>query len=80
MKHTEIDGSKVVEEFVVMRPGWEMDELGWITEDGRVWETSHGSGPIEWELEEIIAKLVETQDGVHSLIRAAQAAIRRRDG
>ena len=43
MRRTEIDGARVVHEFSVMRPEWECDAYGWITEDGRAWMTNHGS-------------------------------------
>ena len=42
MNREEIEGCRVVHEFSVMWPAWECDELGWVTEDGRAWMTSHG--------------------------------------
>ena len=42
MKQHEIDGKKVVYEFIVLHKGWEMDNEGWVTEDGRMWCTNHG--------------------------------------
>ena len=40
MKETEIDGRPVVVEFKV--PAWDCDPYGWVTDDGRIWHTSHG--------------------------------------
>ena len=37
----------MVHEFSVLWPEWECDPLGWVTEDGHVWLTSHGSAPHE---------------------------------
>ncbi|MCY4521635.1 MAG: hypothetical protein OXC13_12760 [Caldilineaceae bacterium] len=37
--------SGVRERFVIMWAGWELDDVGWIANDGRVWMTDHGSGP-----------------------------------
>lgn len=73
--YEEIDGSKVVLQFEIPYVGWEMDNTGWITEDGRAWETSHGGGPIEMTPEELAA-LDERVDGwargVHAAREAAQ--------
>ena len=44
MKHTEIDGKKVVHEFLVFWHEWECDGYGWVTEDGRAYLTDHGAG------------------------------------
>ena len=42
---THIQGQKVIHTFLVLHEGWEADNAGWVTEDGRVWTTSHGSRP-----------------------------------
>ena len=42
MKRTEIEGSKVIHEFVILREGWEMDNYGWVTEDKKIFSTNHG--------------------------------------
>ena len=31
-----IDGSQVVYQYTVLHEGWESEEQGWVTEDGRV--------------------------------------------
>ena len=54
----EIEGSRVVLTFTILRKGWEMDNDGWVTEDGGVWTTSHGgllrldAGSLEWHIRE----------------------------
>ena len=45
----EIDGSRTIHEFLILHEGWECDNLGWVTEDGRVWTTSHAGRPYEIE-------------------------------
>ena len=45
MKYHEINGAKVIHEFVILREGWELDNFGWVTEDGEVFSTSHGGEP-----------------------------------
>ena len=42
MQFTEIDGVKVVHEFIVLWHLWECDGYGWVTEDGRVYLSTHG--------------------------------------
>ena len=34
--------SGVRERFVILHEGWEMDNVGWIANDGRIWTTNHG--------------------------------------
>ena len=73
--YEEIDGSKVVLQFEIPHTGWEMDNAGWITEDGRAWETSHGTCPIEMTPQEL-AELDERVDawarGVHAAREVSQ--------
>ena len=63
-----IAGSKVVLKFEIPHCGWEMDDVGWVTEDGRIWETNHG-GLCEMSPQEL-AELDERVDawarGVHN--------------
>ena len=47
-----IDGSRVIYEFTILHDGWEMDNRGWVTKDGRIFTTSHG-GPYEMEIGEL---------------------------
>lgn len=35
---------KVIHSFLVMRPDWEMDNEAWVSDDLRIWTTSHGGG------------------------------------
>ena len=66
----EIDGQKVIEEFTVLHYGWEMDNTGWITEDGRVWMTSHGGRPVSVDIEVIESHIEETADSLEGLLKA----------
>ena len=54
-------------EFLILRSGWEMDNTGWIAEDGRIYTTSHGGTklyPVSLtDLREHIAKTSECLDG-----------------
>ena len=38
---TEIDGCPIIHTFTILYEGWEMDNLGWVTSDGKVWMTLH---------------------------------------
>ena len=57
MTRTEIDGVKVVHEFSVLWPGWECDQYGWVTEDGRAWMTTHGSDPYEADASDLLERM-----------------------
>ena len=63
----------VVDEFVILRSGWEMDNIGWITDDGRVFTTSHGGGPYQMGADEIDRHIEETRASLAGLTRARQA-------
>ena len=53
MKYQQIQGQNVKSEFVILHHEWECDGYGWVTEDGRVWVTSHGGDPFEASAETI---------------------------
>lgn len=63
----EIDGSKIVHEFLILREGWEMDNYGWVTEDGRIWETSHGGRPYRVTPAQLDEKIEETQESLDGM-------------
>ena len=67
---SEIEGSKVIHEFPIPRIGWEMDNVGWITEDGRVWTTSHGHRIHELSETEAWGCATEMRDSLDGLRRA----------
>ena len=69
-----IDGSKVLHEFPVLWDAWECDNLGWITEDKRVWGTTHGSPPYEVGIEFIKERIKETECVVAGLKHALSIA------
>ena len=77
MERTEIDGAKVVHEFIVLWHRWECDGYGWITEDGRVWFTTHGSEPFEVESEELLERMEETLACATGLQKALAATTKR---
>ena len=58
---TEIDGVPIIHTFTILYEGWEMDNLGWVTSDGRVWTTSHGGKPYEMDEEDLSEKISEAE-------------------
>ena len=69
--YEEIDGSRVKSTFAILHSGWEMDNVGWITEDGRVWTTSHGGAPYEMGADELREKISEILSSLDGLINAS---------
>ena len=71
MKRDVIDGTEVVYEFKVFHHEWECDGYGWITADGRIWLTSHGSlyeGDVS-EIKGMIGELTVSISGMNEAIR-----------
>ena len=67
--------SKVIHEFTIMREGWEMDNLGWITIDGRVFTTSHEGRPYEMTVEALNLLFINTKlslEGLKTALTATQ--------
>ena len=66
MKKTEIEGLKIIYEFTVLHNGWDMDNKGWITQDGRVWLTDHGAlySADETEISSLIETTIESLQGL----------------
>ena len=63
--------SEIVLEFLILREGWEMDNQGWITEDGQVYQTSHGGRPYlmsEAEVREHIAQAERMLEGLRQAL------------
>ena len=71
MKHTEIDGRKVIHEFVVLHHEWECDGYGWVTDDGRAWLTTHGGPPCEADA----AKLLHRMDAALTSVEGIRKAV-----
>lgn len=68
-----IDGSQLVCRYTVLREGWEFDEQGWVTEDGRVWGTSHGQ-VVELSLDEFEEEMATVAASLKSM-KAARKRI-----
>lgn len=58
-------------EFVILHDGWEMDNRGWITTDGKVYTTNHGGDHVyEMSLGEIDGKIAEADYSLQGLKKA----------
>lgn len=79
MQYLELDGSKVVLQFKIPWCGWECDENGWMTEDGRLWGSNHGS-PGEFEDGEFERWLAERQGWVAGMESALERSRKIRSG
>ena len=72
------DPDVVVErEFLVLWPGWEMDNKAWILSDGRVIGTSHGSSVVEWDVETAERKIAELEGSLAGWRRAKEVLTQR---
>lgn len=71
-----IDGSAVVRKILLLREGWELDEDGWILEDGRVFGTNHNRlcELDEADIERVMEKVAASLSG----LIAARAAMKGR--
>ncbi|MDE0672563.1 MAG: hypothetical protein OXH72_12560 [Caldilineaceae bacterium] len=72
--------SGVRERFTILHAGWELDNVGWIANDGRVYTTSHGSAPFPMSMDELKAKIEETTKSLHGLVRALEALDEAQEG
>lgn len=54
--------SGVRERFTILHAGWELDNVGWIANDGRVYTTSHGGAPFPMSMDKLKAKIEETTE------------------
>ena len=64
----------MVDEFVITCiPDGNCHNIGWITDDGRVFTTSHGGGPYQMGADEIDRHIEETRASLAGLTRARQA-------
>lgn len=70
VEYGRLGGSKIIQKFLILYDGWEMDNEGYVTEDGRIWWTSHGSQPFEADAGEVMEKLDETRRSANGLIEA----------
>ena len=71
MKRNEIDGVRVIHEFKMYHHEWEADGYGWVTDDGRVWHTSHGGNPFEIEISDLTEKVDELKDAIVGIHKAS---------
>ena len=69
----EIDGSRTIHEFVILHRGWECDNAGWVTEDGRVWTTSCAGGP--YQIEDVGMELGAQRDLTLKSLRGIERAM-----
>ncbi len=77
----QVTSSPIKYEFIVLHEGWEMDNTGWVTEDGRVWLTSHGTpypAPMA-ELDELIDRTERSLIGL-KIAREKQAICFKENG
>ncbi len=72
--------SGVRERFTILHAGWELDNVGWIANDGRVYTTSHGGAPYPMSTGELKAKIEETTESLHGLVRALEALDKAQEG
>lgn len=72
--------SGVRERFTILHAGWELDNVGWIANDGRVYTTSHGGAPFPMSMDELKAKIEETTESLHGLVRALEALDEAQEG
>ena len=61
-------------EFLIMYAGWEMDNTGWVTEDGRLWLTSNGGPPYECSRDEIEKEFTRTARSAAEIAKALALA------
>ena len=57
---------EAVYKFSILHKGWELDNKGWIMQDGRIFTTSHTS-VYEMSAAELERKIVETQRSLDGL-------------
>ena len=69
-----LGGSRVTQEFRILHDGWEADNVGWVTEDGRVWTTSHAGSPYEMSDSELDEKIGETVSSLQGLMEARKVS------
>ena len=61
--------SECSSKFLILHTGWEMDNLGWVMPDGRVYTTNHG-WPCRMPVEAIEKKIDEAELSIAGLKRA----------
>ena len=66
--------TNVKQEFLILHKGWEMDNIGWITEENEVYTTSHGGGPYAMTLAQIEQHIAQTEESLAGL-KAARLAL-----
>ena len=69
-----INGSRVLETFVILHEGWEMDNQGFILEDGTVWTTSHGK-LYQMEVGEAVENIKELSTSLAGWSRALEVLL-----
>lgn len=72
--------SGVRERFTILHAGWELDNVGWIANDGSVYTTNHGGAPYPMSMDELKAKIEETKESLHGLVRALEALDEAQEG
>ena len=72
--------SGVRERFTILHAGWELDNVGWIANDGRIYTTSHGSAPFPMSMDALKAEIEEATESLHGLVRALEALDEAQEG
>lgn len=72
--------SGVRERITILHADWELDNVGWIANDGRVYTASHGGAPFPMSMDELKAKIEEMTKSLHGLVRALEALDEAQEG
>ncbi len=71
---TEIQGQTVLMRFLILHEGWAVDNVGWVTTDGRIWTTIEGKmNEIRpQDMEYLFKQSMEFNEGLVDAIRLSR--------
>ena len=72
-KRETINGSRIVRKFPILRDSWEMDNVGYITEDGNVYTTNHET-IVEYHKSEMLADMADALEMMQGIQEALSCA------